>query len=179
MASTSNNTDCKDRVLSNYIVVQQMGHGATSNCYSAIDKEAQQLVCLKLLEIEIDAEKMQQRFLKECSVYDKLDSPFIVSRFNTFCNEKYNVLALELCQLGSLDLMIHKMKKHNKQYFTEKKIVDWMIESVLALQLLQEKKIIHRDIKPANMFLTIDGHVKLGDFGTSLDQSHEVELHQA
>ncbi len=34
-----------------------------------------------------------------------------------------------------------------------------------ALELCSEKNIIHRDIKPENVFVTADGHFKLGDFG--------------
>ncbi|KAL0243275.1 hypothetical protein GEMRC1_005836 [Eukaryota sp. GEM-RC1] len=38
-----------------------------------------------------------------------------------------------------------------------------------ALDYLHELNIVHRDIKPSNLLLTADGHVKLSDFGVSID----------
>ncbi len=43
-----------------------------------------------------------------------------------------------------------------------------MAETVLAMQHLNEKmNIIYRDLKPENVLVTLDGHIKLTDFGLS------------
>ena len=43
---------------------------------------------------------------------------------------------------------------------------------------MHEKRIMHRDLKPANIFLTLDGTIKIGDFGLSRELSeHTFQAH--
>ena len=61
---------------------------------------------------------------------------------------------------------IEKLKQ-KKSPFTEKEIINYLIQICLALNHIHKKKIIHRDLKSGNIFLTKGGLVKLGDFGIS------------
>ena len=44
---------------------------------------------------------------------------------------------------------------------------------VAALRFLHSKGVVHRDLKPENVLVMANGHLKLTDFGTALDQTAE------
>jgi serine/threonine kinase 38 len=62
------------------------------------------------------------------------------------------------------DLMSLLMKK---DILTEPEAQFYIAEMVLAVEAVHKMNCIHRDLKPDNILLTIDGHLKLSDFGLS------------
>lgn len=53
--------------------------------------------------------------------------------------------------------------------FTESRIRFYMAEIVLGLQILHGHGIVHRDLNLCNIILDAEGHVKLADFGLSIE----------
>jgi serine/threonine protein kinase len=58
------------------------------------------------------------------------------------------------------DLMSSCAKEEEKTKF-------YASEIILALEYLHNNGIVYRDLKPENILLSIDGHIKLTDFGLS------------
>ncbi|KAA6371207.1 MAG: putative serine/threonine-protein kinase Nek5, partial [Streblomastix strix] len=183
MAKSLENAVETKNILSDYKIVQQIGYGSKANEYSAFDRQTNEIVCIKVLQKEnqLEAKKTKTHWKKEFRLLRMFKSPFIMKYYTSFETSNSNILVLELCQLGSLDSLITRMKSEETLHITEKQIVDWMIQILLALSLLKNSKIIHRNIKPANIFLTYDLSVMLGDFGSSIDVSktNEKSHHKA
>ncbi len=55
------------------------------------------------------------------------------------------------------------------------RILDFLIQFALGLNYAHEKGLIHQDVKPANVMITVDGTVKVTDFGLSKARSQAVE----
>ena len=48
---------------------------------------------------------------------------------------------------------------------SESQILDWFVQTCLAMKYIHDRKILHRDLKTQNIFLTGRGEIKIGDFG--------------
>lgn len=60
-----------------------------------------------------------------------------------------------------------KNNYRNDIKFTDKEILKYFTEIVLAIRYIHSKGILHRDLKPENVFIASDDTIKLGDFGLS------------
>lgn len=58
----------------------------------------------------------------------------------------------------------------NRTWNPEQKLVGFR-EMCKAIQRIRKKGITHRDVKPSNFLVTVNGEVKLSDFGTARDLS--------
>eukprot|EP00759_Apiculatamorpha_spiralis_P004723 PhF_6_TR12876/c1_g1_i1/m.20250/K08857/NEK1_4_5; NIMA (never in mitosis gene a)-related kinase 1/4/5 len=75
------------------------------------------------------------------------------------------LLIMEYCEGGDLAKQLAFRRK--AQPYSEQEALFILCQILLALDYLHFKKILHRDLKCANCLLTLQGLLKLGDFGFS------------
>ncbi|KAG1684920.1 Eukaryotic translation initiation factor 2-alpha kinase [Nymphon striatum] len=92
-------------------------------------------------------------------------------------NEECSVIGEEM-QLCKKETLKDWMSENNK---TREKleILDIFDQILCAVQYVHEQNLMHRDLKPSNIFFSMDGLVKIGDFGlvtamteNQIDPSH-------
>ncbi len=73
--------------------------------------------------------------------------------------------------------MFQKIAKQKElgTLFSEKQIVNWLVQILLAMNYIHDKKILHRDLKTQNIFLTSTGDIKIGDFGIARVLQHTYD----
>lgn len=111
---------------------------------------------------------MHKQVLRELEFLASTSSPYIVKHYGAFLAEHdaQICILMEYCGAGSLDYLVKRMSK--KRVNCSEHVLGRVSASVLrGLDYLHERRIIHRDIKPSNILMTLDGEIKLCDFGVS------------
>ena len=102
------------------------------------------------------------QIVNEKDMLFKLCHPGIVKLYFTFQDSSWLYLALELCANGELAELIAR-----KGRLPLDLSAFYAGELVNVLTYLRKQGVAHRDIKPENLFITANGHLKLGDFDTA------------
>lgn len=100
----------------------------------------------------------------ERDILTMLDSRFIIRLYQTYQDEQYVYLLLELCTGGHLYQLLSDCKTSGSALLPS--AVMYFIGSIIfALEHLHERHIAYRDLKAENVLLDAEGHVKLCDMG--------------
>ena len=146
--------------LAQYDIVTPLGAGGMGEVYRAKDTKLGRDVALKILPASFtnDPERVA-RFRREAQVLASLNHPHIAQIYGLEEANGTQFLVLELVDGESLDKRIARGRMPvDEALGIAKQIAE-------ALEAAHEKGIIHRDLKPANIALTVDGQVKVLDFG--------------
>jgi predicted Ser/Thr protein kinase len=158
--------DCPKRI-GNYIIDSVLGEGGMSYVYLGHNSlgYAAIKVCNRFVQSD---RKLLERFHREGLTLSKLKHANIVPVFDVGWEGPEPYIAMEYFQRGSLDDTIT-----TEGPCAEAIGLRYLLDAVRGLNAALKAGIIHRDIKPTNMFLTLDNHVKIGDFGLArlADQS--------
>lgn len=113
-------------------------------------------------------------FLNEARVASTLQHPNIVQTHDVIDNNGEYYIAMEL--LEGVTLLEFRQRLGRQQRAPTTPLVLYVIDRVLSgLHYAHERRttddqpmrVVHRDVSPQNVFLTLDGNVKLLDFGVA------------
>ena len=151
--------------LEDYDVGRVLGAGTVGTIYEAIDRETGQKVAIKKLHPGVSQDRLiRTRFRREMLVMDRLSHPNIVRFFGGGENEGQLYYVMELVDGGTVKELLQ-----SRGAFQWPVVVEIGRQVCSALQFAHNHGVVHRDLKPGNLFLTIDGDIKLGDFGIARD----------
>jgi serine/threonine protein kinase len=151
--------------VGDYELGELLGSGTVGDAYRARHRESGQQAVIKLLQSHAATEpEMQQRFVREVAIAERLNHPNIVRHYDCGLADDRIYFAMELVNCGTLkDVLRHR------ETLPWREVVDCGIQICAALDHAHKLGVIHRDLKPANLFLGEDGNVKVGDFGLARD----------
>ncbi len=160
--------------LGRYLVGPRVGSGGTASVYLArLADDPEQLVALKIVHEHLSEEKeFIHQFLDEANLLLRLSHPNIVSVYELAREEQMLFLAIEYLDGEPLSKLFSSLRRQNLHLDPD--LLAWIGARVAeglgyAHKMTDEEGnslgLVHRDISPQNVFITVDGRVKLIDFG--------------
>lgn len=149
-----------DQTIAHYQLGEKIGAGGMGEVYRARDTRLGRDVAIKVLPqvFSSDAQRMV-RFEREAKVLASLNHPHIASLYSFEQSNSSRALVMELVD-GPV--LAERLKRGPLPLEEALPIAKQIAE---ALEYAHERGVIHRDLKPSNVKLTLDGQVKLLDFG--------------
>jgi Tol biopolymer transport system component len=159
LASTPSKTWIGREVL-HYQVLSLLGRGGMGEVYRARDLKLKREVAIKILPDEFarDPERVS-RFRREAEVLASLNHPNIAAIYDFEEAGGLRFLVLELVDGETL------ADRLNRGPIPVREALGIAKDICEALEAAHEKGVVHRDLKPANVKITVDGQVKVLDFG--------------
>ncbi len=150
--------------LGRYSIVEQIGVGASSNVYLAIEDKSFISVAIKQLRPSGKLEAFKRLLAHEVELASKLHHKNIVRFINADMNEKSGAYTvMEYIKGVSLD-----RHQHTESLLPINKVLAIIEQVANALQYAASQHVVHRDVKPENILLMPNGMTKLTDFGCAI-----------
>ncbi|MBN3287611.1 SLK kinase, partial [Polyodon spathula] len=143
----------------------ELGDGAFGKVY----KSTGVLVASKVIEVK--SEEELEDYVTEIDILASCRHSNIVRLFDALLFENRLSILIEFCPGGALDAIMLELERG----LSEPQIQVVCKQTLQALEYLHGKKIIHRDLKTGNILLTIEGDVKLADFGVSAKNTSTLQ----
>lgn len=151
--------------IGRYEIAKEIGRGRMGVVYRAWDPLIERDVAIKVIRYELVSDvhrraSLQHRFQAEARAAGRLIHPNIVTIYDFGWDENIGYIVMEYLEGEALNAYCR-----SERSLSMRQILASTIRLCEALHYAHSQGIIHRDIKPANVVRTVDGEVKITDFG--------------
>lgn len=141
--------------------IQFIGEGVTSRVFRARERKTGSVVALKVLNPHLATDSISlERFRREIRITRSIQHPRIIAIYDLVTETEPYYLVMEFVDGLSLKDYI---RLHSP--VPVEKVIAIMAQLFDALASCHAKNVIHRDLKPHNVMITVDGTIKILDFG--------------
>ena len=160
--------------IGKYEIIREIGKGATSIVYEALDPFVNRHVAMKVVFKEALGDKEHGRryhklFVTEASLAGKLSHPHIVSIYDAVADDEESYIVMEYVDGTTLE-----QYSRPEHLMPINKVIEIVFKCTKALDYAAKHGVIHRDIKPANIMLSGENDIKITDFGAAQTSATET-----
>lgn len=146
--------------IGDYEVRTLIGAGGMGEVYQARDLRLARDVAIKVLPSLLSCDPARlRRFEQEAQAAAALNHPNILAVYQLGTYHGAPYLVTELLEGATLRELVRPGA------LPPRRAIEYGVQIAHGLAAAHEKGITHRDLKPENLFVTIDGRVKILDFG--------------
>jgi len=160
--------------VNQYIVIKNLGQGSYGRVKLCLNTHDNKLYAVKVVDRRLLRKRaigsrkknsnLMDEIMREVAIMKKLSHPNVVGLYEVIDAPagKYMFLVLEYMESGPIQGSEEFAKIPEavaRRYFRE---------ICKGLDFLHFNKVIHRDLKPENLLKSVDGSVKIADFGVSV-----------
>lgn len=144
-----------------YKLIDERGNGSMATVFVARDQETNRIYAVKVLNRKAasDAELLQ-RFWREFELLKQLTGPHVIRPAVWGEERDVHYIVMEYVDGHTLKYIVETYGP-----MSPLDAIEVMRQVALGLESAAERGIVHRDVKPQNIILTVDGVIKLTDFG--------------
>jgi calcium-dependent protein kinase len=169
------------------------GHfGSVRSAFKKKEYSQHKVFAVKSISLKKLSEKEYRDLILEVKILSSLEHPHIVKFYETYHDNKYFHIVIELCRGNNLYMRLKKLKGRMKEEHV--KII--ILKFLHAINYCHSKGIVHRDLKPENIVFESpssysndynenneeenndnDFNIKICDFGLSALKKNTDKLH--
>ncbi|MGD0425676.1 MAG: protein kinase [Candidatus Acidiferrales bacterium] len=159
--------------LGPYEIGTLLGAGGMGEVYRARDPRLDRTVAIKILPAELSADSDRlHRFEREARSASALNHPNIVTIYELAQDGSAHYIAMELIEGETLRQLLVAGT------LPIRKTIELAAQIAEGLAKAHEAGIAHRDLKPENLMISLDGFVKILDFGLAKIASPTAEQNE-
>lgn len=149
-------------IINQYEITHLLGEGGGGRVHVAIDTLLQREVAIKSLRPELlgDAQ-FTERFITEAKNLAALNHPNITTLYALQRNGDHLLMVMELVRGRTLESIIEE----RGGALPVREALAIVAQAADGLAFAHDAGVVHRDIKPSNLMVSVNGRVKLMDFG--------------
>lgn len=153
-----------------YRIIKKIASGGMADIFLGDDLKLNRKVAVKILSANYAGDRnFVARFKSEAQILARLNHPNIVQVYDWGEFNSSYFICMEYVEGESLKEIIEK-----KGPLPPETVADYAIQISSALLAAHKNNLVHRDIKPQNILVTLEGKVKVTDFGIAKSLTVDV-----